>query len=118
MTNEMAIRMLRNYRVHEFVIYQLLECGWVVHLMKRVAITIATLNTVNQLRDIANLKESNFWGDVIGHGDIMTLSAEIKKPGVPGFLEITQKLVSAAAVFASAGINFDLVASIAKEWNL
>lgn len=86
--------------------------------MKGVAISIATLNTVNELRDIANRKESNFWDDVISHADIMTLSAVIKKPGVPGFLGMNQKLVSAAAVFASAGINFDLIASVAKEGNL
>jgi hypothetical protein len=86
--------------------------------MKGVAFSIATLNTVNELRDIANRKESNFWDDVISHADIMTLSAEIKKPGVPGFLGMNQKLVSAAAVFASAGINFDLIASVAKEGNL
>lgn len=53
--------------------------------MKGVAISITTLNTIYKLRDIASRKESNFWGDVISHGDIMTLSAKIKKPGEPGF---------------------------------
>jgi hypothetical protein len=86
--------------------------------MKRVAISIATLNTVNELRDIANRKESNFWDDVISHADIMTLSAEIKKPGVPGFLGMNQKLVSAAAVFTSAGINFNLVTSVTEQGDL
>jgi hypothetical protein len=41
--------------------------------MKRVAISIAPFDAVNELRDISDFEKSNFWGDVVAHGDIMTL---------------------------------------------
>jgi hypothetical protein len=54
--------------------------------MKGIAISIAAPDTVYEMGDISDFKKSNFWSDFIGHGDIMTLRAEIKKPGVPGIL--------------------------------
>jgi hypothetical protein len=41
--------------------------------MKRVTISIAPFDAVNELRDISDFEKSNFWGDVVAHGDIMTL---------------------------------------------
>jgi len=56
--------------------------------MEGVAISIAPFDAVNELRDISDFEKSNFWSDVIAHGDIMTLRKQIKKPGIPDFLVI------------------------------
>jgi len=56
--------------------------------MKRIAISIAAPYAVYELWNISNLEGSDYVRDVICHLDIMDLSIAIKKPSMPGFLEI------------------------------
>jgi hypothetical protein len=56
--------------------------------MKRIAISIAALYAVYELWNISRYERSDCVRDSVFHVDIMALSVTIKKPSMPGFLEI------------------------------